>query len=193
MPAQSHADHVVDLDLAAGADAQVALDAGVKLHRHRGMAEVLVRSRITGREAAVGDLQLVGPVPEVGVGVVRLLPRRLVADQQFEHQLARRLGALARGVDLHARLGLADAARGQDALALHLHHAGAAVAIRAIARRRSVAEVRDLGATAVGDLPDGFAGACLDFFTVEEESDRLAHVRSSGKCFMIILMGFMAA
>ena len=35
-----HADHVVDLDLAAGAHAEIALDAGVELHRHRRMAAV---------------------------------------------------------------------------------------------------------------------------------------------------------
>ncbi len=38
--ARRHADHVVDLDLAAGADAEIALDAGVELHRHRRMAAV---------------------------------------------------------------------------------------------------------------------------------------------------------
>jgi hypothetical protein len=40
MAADGHADHVVDLDLAAGADAEIAVDAGVEVHRHRRMADV---------------------------------------------------------------------------------------------------------------------------------------------------------
>ena len=40
MAAAGHADHVVDLHLAAGADAQIALDAGVEIDRHRRMAAV---------------------------------------------------------------------------------------------------------------------------------------------------------
>ena len=35
-----HADHVVDLDLAAGAHAQAALDAGVEIDAHRRMAGI---------------------------------------------------------------------------------------------------------------------------------------------------------
>src|SRR5262249_60680950 len=38
--AAGHADHVVDLHLAAGADAEIALDAGVEIDRHRRMAAV---------------------------------------------------------------------------------------------------------------------------------------------------------
>src|SRR5580692_7764520 len=40
MAAAGHADDVVDLDLAAGADAEIALDAGVEIDRHRHMAAV---------------------------------------------------------------------------------------------------------------------------------------------------------
>ncbi len=36
--AVGHADHVVDLDLAAGADAEIALDAGVEIDAHRRVA-----------------------------------------------------------------------------------------------------------------------------------------------------------
>ena len=38
--ARRHADHVIDLDLAAGADAEIAFDAGVEPDRHRRMAAV---------------------------------------------------------------------------------------------------------------------------------------------------------
>ena len=40
MAASGHADHVVDLHFAAGADAQIAMDAGVEVDRHRRMAAV---------------------------------------------------------------------------------------------------------------------------------------------------------
>ena len=76
--ARRHADHVVDLDFAAGADAEIALDAGVELHRHRRMAAVGRRRRVP-REAAVADAELVGPLPEARIGVVRRRPRGLVA------------------------------------------------------------------------------------------------------------------
>src|SRR5579863_10104733 len=33
--AQRHADNVIDLHLAAGANAEIALDAGIEMHRHR--------------------------------------------------------------------------------------------------------------------------------------------------------------
>ena len=35
-----HADHVVDLHLAASPDAQAAMDAGIEVNRHRRMAPV---------------------------------------------------------------------------------------------------------------------------------------------------------
>src|SRR5260221_582349 len=50
--ARRHADHVVDLHLAAGPDAKIALDAGVELDRHRRMAAVGSRRRVPW-EAAV--------------------------------------------------------------------------------------------------------------------------------------------
>ena len=41
--AARHADHVVDLDLAAGAHAEIALDAGIEIDRHGGVAAVGTR------------------------------------------------------------------------------------------------------------------------------------------------------
>src|SRR5207302_6939714 len=61
--APGHADHVVDLDLAARPNAQIALDAGVELHRHRRVAAV-GRHRRALREAAVADFERVGPLPQ---------------------------------------------------------------------------------------------------------------------------------
>ena len=63
MAAARHADDVVDLHFAAGADAEVAVDAGVEVHRHRRMADVERRPLVLG-EATGGDADLAGPVPE---------------------------------------------------------------------------------------------------------------------------------
>ncbi len=131
---------------------------------------------------------------------MRGLALRLVADQQLEHHLAREFGALGRGLDLHAGGRLADAGRREHALALDLDHAGAAIAVGAIARRRAVAEMRNLGAAPLRRLPDGLARQRLDLDAVEEEFDcvahhagAVAHGTSSGKCFITILTGFIAA
>jgi hypothetical protein len=102
-PAQRHADHVVDLHLAAGPDAEVAMDAGIKLHGHGRMAEV-VHLVLAGdrREAARRDVDPVGPPPERGIGVVRGFARGLIGDQQLEHQAARRHRPVGRGLHRHA-------------------------------------------------------------------------------------------
>ena len=52
--AAGHADHVVDLHFAAGADAQIALDAGVEIDRHGRMAAV---GRRAARGAETGSLR----------------------------------------------------------------------------------------------------------------------------------------
>ena len=59
--AVGHADDVVDLDLAAGPDAEVALDAGVEVDAHRRVAGV-VGPALGGGEAAGGDAGAVCPV-----------------------------------------------------------------------------------------------------------------------------------
>src|SRR6516162_10205345 len=110
-----HADHVVDLDLTAGAHTEIALYTGVQLHRHRRMAAIGRRSRMLW-EAAVADLQPVGPLPQPGVRVVCDGALRLVTDQQLEHHLARELGARARRLDLHAGGRLAHAGGGEHSL-----------------------------------------------------------------------------
>ncbi len=109
------------------------------------------------RKAAVADLEPVGPLPEARIRVVRGGALRLVADQQLEHHLARKAGALARGLHLHARRRLAHARGGQHPLALDLDHAGAAIAVGAIAGLGQPAQMRDLGALPVGHLPDRLA------------------------------------
>ena len=171
MAAAGHADHVVDLNFAAGADAEIALDAGVEIDRHRHMAAVGRRLLLALGKTAGLDAHLVGPVPEFRHWIMRGGALGLIGDQEIEDHLARRLGALIGGVDLHAGRGLADAARRQHALALDLDHAGAAVAVGAVARLGRVTKMRNLHAFPLGDLPDGFARARGHFAAVEREGD----------------------
>ena len=152
--AARHADHVIDLHLAARADAEIAVDAGVEVDRHGRMAAVGLRP-VRVRETAGLDVLLVRSLPEVGLRIVRGLAGRLIRHQQLDHHPARGLGAIRLGFDLHARGRGADAARGQHAFALDLDHADAAVAIGAIAGLGRVAEVRQLDALARGHLEDG--------------------------------------
>jgi hypothetical protein len=101
---------------------------------------------------------------------------RLIADQELKDQLARGLGPLARGLDLHPRRRLADAGGGKHPLAFDLNHAGAAIAVGAVAGLGQPAQMRDLDALAVRHLPDRLARLGLDLGAIEKEADRLAHV-----------------
>ena len=67
--------------------------------------------------------------------------------------------------------GLADAACRQHALAFDLDHAGAAIAVGAVAGLRRVAQMRDVDAFALGDLPDGLAVMRMHLAPVEREGD----------------------
>ncbi|GBD42222.1 hypothetical protein HRbin39_01611 [bacterium HR39] len=173
--AERHADHVVDLHLAAGAHAEIAVDAGIELHHHGRMRAIRRRRVVTGGEAARGDADRPRLLPEAGYGVVGRLPLGLVGQQQLEDQLARPPRPLARRAHHHARLGPADAGGGERALALDLHHAGAAVAVGPVARLGQPAQVGDLDALAAGHLPDGLARPRLHLAAVEHEADGLAH------------------
>jgi hypothetical protein len=84
-------------------------------------------------------------------------------------------GAIRGGDDLHAGGRLADAGRGEHALALDLDHAGAAVAVGPVAGLGQPAQMRDVDALAGGHLPDGLACAGLDLTTIQRERDRIGH------------------
>src|SRR5215210_241404 len=174
VPAPRHADHVVDLHLAARADAKIALDAGIEIDRHRRMAAVGRGLTLARGQAARRDPHAVGPGPELGCRIVRLgVAVRLVRDQQFEHHLARSPRAIGSRYHLHAGGRRANAACREYALALDLHHAGAAIAVGPVARLRRVAQMRDVGALALGDLPDRLAFARVHLDAVERERDGL--------------------
>ena len=174
--APGHADHVVDLDLAAGADAEITVDAGIEMHRHGGMAEI-GRRRRARRKAALRHLHASGPVPKHRIRVVGAIALRLIGEQQLHHHAPRGACPLRSAQDLHVRCRGADARRGEHALALDLDHAGAAVAVGAIARIGRIAEMGYLDPLALGDLPDGLSVPGLDLPTVEGEFYRAHHIR----------------
>src|ERR1019366_2593920 len=189
--APGHADDVVNLHFAAGAHTKIALDAGVEIDRHGRMAAVGV-GRVALSEAAGGNAHAVGPGPEFRLRIVRGLALGLVGNQQLEHHLPRGLGALGGGFDFHAFGRLANAARGQHALALDLHHAGAAIAVGAVAGLGRIAQMRDVGAVALGHLPDGLALERLDLLAVEDDFPRLAGAFAWGHRFQPSVTRFPA-
>ena len=143
-------------------------------------------TRIAGWLASVGQRSTLGkrlsvtPVRSAQaqnfeVGSCEVARGGLVGDEQLHHHLLRLMGALARRLHLHADGRLAHAGGGEHALALDLHHAGAAIAVRPVAGLRRVAEMRDVGAEPLRHLPDRLAGARLDLRAVELEGDGLAH------------------
>ena len=172
--AKRHADHVVDLDLAAGAHAEIALDAGIEMDRHCRMAEVGRRQLPLGK-AGHFDAHPIRPLPQPRLGMVRDLALRLVGEQQLHDHFSRGAGAVGGGDHLHAGCGLADAGRGEHALALDLDHAGAAVAVGPVAGLGQPAQMRDVDALARRDLPDGLARLGLDLPAVQGEGDRIGH------------------
>src|SRR4029077_1607708 len=192
-----HADHIVDLHLAAAAHAKPALDASVKIDAHGGVAWI-GRPPFGRGKAARGDPGLVRPAPQLRARIMGGFARRLVGDEKLHHHVSRLRGTLGRGLDLHAGSGVAHAGGGEHALALDLDHADAAIAVRAVAGLRQIAKMGDLGAEALRHLPDGLAGLRLDILAVELEHD-IGHsaaslgANSSGKYLITLVKGFEAA
>ena len=138
MATAGHANDVVNLNFAAGADTEIALDAGIEIDCHRHVATVRCWhfGRFPLRESSGFDLEPCHGLPELGIRIVRNLDFGLVSDQQLGDHLACGFGAVGLGFDLHARRGIANAACGQHALALDLDHADAAIAIGPVAGLR---------------------------------------------------------
>ena len=169
MAATGHADHVVDLHFATGADAEIAMNAGVQIDPHRHVTVIEERHAVALdlREAAFGDAVGFGHVPEMGGGVVGLF--RLVGSQQFDHELAGFLGPFAVGRDDHAVRHRSDAGGDQRPLSFDFDHAGTAIAIGPVAGVGLVAEMRDHEAAAMGGFPDGPAFGDGDAVAVQRE------------------------
>ena len=107
-PAVGHADHIIDLDFAAGAHAKVAVDAGIEIDRHSDVAEILVDARFGGKAGCL-DLHLIGPIPKFAVWVRRGIARRLICCQQLQHHFLGFLRPVIGAVDFHARRRFAHA------------------------------------------------------------------------------------
>ena len=173
--AVGHADDVVDLHLATRPHAQVAVDAGVEVDPHRRVTRVR-RDRRAARQPALGHVHPLGPLPQPRVVLVRDFARRLVGDQHLHHHAARRFRPIGGGAHRHARRGPALARCGEHPLALDLDHARAAVAVGPVAGLVRVAQVRDVGAETMRDLPDRLPVERLDLVAVEGESDHFTHL-----------------
>ena len=117
----------------------------------------------------------VGPVPEGRDTVRRILLWRLVGKQQLHDHAARLHRAVGRGLHRHIGRWFADAGRRQNALAFDLDHAGAAIAVGAVARLGEPAQVGNVDAFAPCHLPDGFAGTCRNDFSVDREEQLVSH------------------
>ncbi len=113
------------------------------------MREILGRL-LTRVEAWLADLHLLRP--EIQLGVQRIRGLRDVGEQQFDRHLLARDCPRAVGGDLHALSRVTTAGCRQNALALDLHHARAAVAVGAHALH--VAEPRHFDAEVIGGLED---------------------------------------
>src|SRR5712692_3929489 len=181
-----HADHVIDLDFAAGAHAQAALDAGIEIDAHRRMAGIAMPA-LGGGETAFGYFDLFGPVPEFRIGIVGRCARGLRRDR-----------AWAGRFDLHADAWRALAGSRQHPLALDFDHAGAAIAVGPVVRLRRIAQMRNFAPLAFCNLPDGLAVDGLDLLAVKLElyfchSAASFGMNSSGKYLMTVVSGFEAA
>ena len=114
--------------------------------------------------------------PELGIRIVGDLAGRLVGQQQLSHHLARGLGAVSCGLDLHAGRRAADAACRQHPLTLDLDHADPAIAVGPVAGFRRIAQMRQLDAEPERGVEDGLAGADVDFAVVDQEGVGLLRV-----------------
>src|SRR5206468_7264989 len=161
MTAAGHADHVVDLHLATGADTEIAMDAGVEIDCHGGMRAVGRGPRVARETAGLDGLAL-DDLPQFGIGIVGDLEPRLVIEEELRHHAARGRGAIGLRLHLHARRRRADAARREHALALDLDHADTAVAVRPIAGLGRIAQMRQLDAEPARSAEDGFTRADVD-------------------------------
>ena len=69
MVAVGHANHIIDLNFAAPAQAEAALDAGIKIDAHGRMTGIANPACRRG-EAAFCDLHATGPIPKLRIWIV---------------------------------------------------------------------------------------------------------------------------
>jgi hypothetical protein len=162
------ADDVIDLLLAARADAACALYARIKVDRHGRMRNIgrRLRSRV---EARLADAQHALPVRQLRIGPIDF-GRHVGRQQLNDHPLrVQRPGAVA--CHLHRGDRTAAAGGSEYALAFDFDHAGAAIAVRP--HTGLVAEAGDGNAGAVGHLDDRLVRQGGNVLAVEPERDAL--------------------
>ena len=189
------ADDVIDLLFAAGAHAAVALNAGIQIDRHGRVRDVgLGLLAAQGLQlGAHGYPKAIRPFTQLtmlansldfnwlspnGIPIALSLSKgplvahiRHIGQQHLHHHLLALEGAFTVGLYFHTGLGITTAAWCQDTLAFDFHHAGAAVAVCAVAIL--VAKMRNINAVALGGLEDGFPFVGVDGVAVKLEFDRL--------------------
>lgn len=162
--AMGQPDHVIDLFVAAGAQAARALDAGIQVDGDGRMRGVGGHRRARG-EARLAHAQL--SRPEVHFVVARVRGLGHVGLQQFEHHLLRAHRAPAVCRDLHAGARRAAARRRQHAFTGDLDHARTAVADRL--QSVGMAQAGNLDTQAIGDLDQRFVVGGADLLPVQAE------------------------
>src|SRR5262249_58318586 len=100
---RGHADDVVDLHLAAGTDAEIAVDASVEVDRHGGMAAGGRPALVARGPSAAVDVLAFNDLPELRVGIVRKLLAGLIGEQQLGDHAASGPCPLSLRLHLHAR------------------------------------------------------------------------------------------
>jgi hypothetical protein len=151
--AKAHADHIIDLDLAAGTFAQAAGNAGRQIDGDGGMGIIMqIQSRLMRGVVvaftrlgitAARNADLVRPVPEFRRRIGPVIAGRHIGCQQFEHHGARFFDPLASTVNHHAFARFADAGGRQRAFTLDLADTGAAIAVGPIAGLVEMTQMRD--------------------------------------------------
>src|SRR5205823_2146455 len=121
----------------------------------------------------------------------------LICHQQLDHHPASGLGATGLRLDFHPRRRRANTARGQDALALDLDHADAAVAVGPVTGLGRIAQMRQFDAEAASGAEDRLTCADIDVAIIDREyihhHSRKGSLRSCGKYFSTLSNGFGAA
>ena len=182
--AAGHADHVIDLHIAAGTDAEITVDAGIQIDRHGRMRQI-IDGHVPGCKPAIGDLLLIGHLPEVAICIIGGGAIRLIGDEQFHHHFPGPGWPVGGRIDHHALGRCSNTAGHQDALAFNFDHAGAAVAVCFKPNPIRVTEMRNFCARALRHVPNRVGCGRGNTLAVQFKGDQLTHCTSSAKCLRI--------
>ena len=91
MPTTCHANHVINLNFATGADAQTALNASIQIHAHRNMAVIQQWDAISLKrwKTAFFNLICIGHIPKMRCTIMGNIAFGLIRHQQFNNHTAR--------------------------------------------------------------------------------------------------------